>query len=323
MDSVIKFLRNWTLPCTMVFGATCYLIWHFLLPVSTQWRANAADIVAVVQPILIFTMLFISFCKIDIRDLRWKRWHFYGLAFQIFVFMLTGGLVYLYPDGAYRISLESAMICFICPTATAAAVLTQKLGGNGATLVSYTMFINLVTTVAVSAIVPILNPESGITFWVAFFKIMAKVFPMLICPFFLAVLVRYTMPNFHNRVISTRNLAFYIWAVSLSIAIAVTVRYAVSAENLTVATVIGIGLASLIACIAQFAFGKLFGRKYDDEISGGQALGQKNTVFAIWVEYTFFSPITSIAGGFYSIWHNVFNSWQLYRKNKENEKNGK
>lgn len=73
MDSVIKFLRNWTLPCAMVFGATCYLIWHFLLPVSTQWRANAADIVAVVQPILIFTMLFISFCKIDIRDLRWKR----------------------------------------------------------------------------------------------------------------------------------------------------------------------------------------------------------------------------------------------------------
>lgn len=240
MDSVIKFLRNWTLPCAMVFGATCYLIWHFLLPVSTQWRANAADIVAVVQPILIFTMLFISFCKIDIRDLRWKRWHFYGLAFQILIFVLTGFLVYLFPDSVYRIRWESAMICFICPTATAAAVLTQKLGGNGATLVSYTMFINLVTTVAVSAIVPILNPESGITFWVAFFKIMAKVFPMLICPFFLAVLVRYTMPKFHNRVISTRNLAFYIWAVSLSIAIAVTVRYAVLAENLTVATVIGI-----------------------------------------------------------------------------------
>jgi len=67
----------------------------------------------------------------------------------------------------------------------------------------------------------------------------------------------------------------------------------------------------------------LFGRKFDDEISGGQALGQKNTVFAIWVGYTFFTPITSIAGGFYSIWHNVFNSWQLYRKNKENGMIGK
>ncbi len=306
----------------MMFGATCYLVWHYLLPVSTEWRTNATDIVHIVQPVLIFTMLFISFCKINIRDLCWQRWHFYGLAFQIMLFVVLGGLVCFYPECSFRITFESAMICFICPTATAAAVLTQKLGGNGATLVSYTMFINLVTTVAISAIVPILNPESGITFWVAFFRIMAKVFPMLICPFFLAVLVRQFLPAFHKVVISTKDLAFYIWAVSLSIAIAVTVRYAVLATDLTVATVVGIGTASLIACVSQFAFGKLFGRKFNDEISGGQALGQKNTVFAIWVGYTFFTPITSIAGGFYSIWHNVFNSWQLYRKNKEKEMMG-
>lgn len=318
MNPVLKFLRDWTLPCAMVLGAACYLIWHFLLPVSTEMRADAAEIVAVVQPVLIFSMLFISFCKIDIRDLRWRKWHFYGLAFQIIVFLVVGLLVYLYPDSEYRVTLESAMICFICPTATAAAVLTQKLGGNAATLVSYTMFINLVTTVAISTIVPILNPEGGITFWMAFFKIMAKVFPMLICPFFLAVLVRNFVPKFHKLVISTKDLAFYIWAVALSLAIAVTVRYIVSATDLTFTTVVGIALASLIACISQFALGKLFGRKFDDEISGGQALGQKNTVFAIWVGYTFFSPLSSVAGGFYSIWHNVFNSWQLYKKNKGN-----
>ncbi len=318
MNPVLKFLRDWTLPCAMVLGAACYLIWHFLLPVSTEMRADAAEIVAVVQPVLIFSMLFISFCKIDIRDLRWRKWHFYGLAFQIIVFLVVGLLVYLYPDSEYRVTMESAMICFICPTATAAAVLTQKLGGNAATLVSYTMFINLVTTVAISTIVPILNPEGGITFWMAFFKIMAKVFPMLICPFFLAVLVRNFVPKFHKLVISTKDLAFYIWAVALSLAIAVTVRYIVSATDLTFTTVVGIALASLIACISQFALGKLFGRKFDDEISGGQALGQKNTVFAIWVGYTFFSPLSSVAGGFYSIWHNVFNSWQLYKKNKGN-----
>lgn len=319
MNPVLKFFRDWTLPCAMVLGAACYLIWHFLLPVSTEMRTDAAEIVAIVQPVLIFSMLFISFCKINIRDLRWRKWHFYGLAFQIMIFVMTGLLVYLYPDSEYRVTLESAMICFICPTATAAAVLTQKLGGNAATLVSYTMFINLVTTVAISTIVPILNPESGITFWVAFFKIMAKVFPMLICPFFLAVLVRYTMPKFHKLVISTKDLAFYIWAVALSLAIAVTVRYIVSATDLTFTTVVGIALASLIACVSQFALGKLFGKKFDDEISGGQALGQKNTVFAIWVGYTFFSPLSSIAGGFYSIWHNVFNSWQLYKKNKNGQ----
>ncbi len=25
-------------------------------------------------------------------------------------------------------------------------------------------------------------------------------------------------------------------------------------------------------------------------------------------------PVVSVAGGFYTIWHNAFNSWQLYRR---------
>ena len=54
-------------------------------------------------------------------------------------------------------------------------------------------------------------------------------------------------------------------------------------------------------------------------LTAGQALGQKNTVFAIWMGYTFMDPVTSVAGGFYSIWHNCFNTWQLYRRRKELE----
>ena len=35
--------------------------------------------------------------------------------------------------------------------------------------------------------------------------------------------------------------------------------------------------------------------------------------------YTFFTPITAVAGGFYSIWHNVINSYQLYQHRKQEE----
>ncbi|MCR5570780.1 MAG: transporter, partial [Bacteroidales bacterium] len=58
---------------------------------------------------------------------------------------------------------------------------------------------------------------------------------------------------------------------------------------------------------------------YGCRISAGQALGQKNTVFEIWMGYTFMDPVTSVAGGFYSIWHNCFNTWQLYRRRKSLE----
>lgn len=57
--------------------------------------------------------------------------------------------------------------------------------------------------------------------------------------------------------------------------------------------------------------------EYNERITAGQSLGQKNTVFGIWMGYTFLDPVTSLAGGFYSIWHNCFNTWQLRRKEKE------
>ena len=60
----------------------------------------------------------------------------------------------------------------------------------------------------------------------------------------------------------------------------------------------------------------MIGARSRCKVSAGQALGQKNTVFAIWLGYTFFTPVVSVAGGFYSIWHNCYNSWQLYRKRK-------
>ena len=57
--------------------------------------------------------------------------------------------------------------------------------------------------------------------------------------------------------------------------------------------------------------------KYDETIAGTQTLGQKNTVFAIWMGATFMNPVTATAGGFYSVWHNLFNSYQMYKARKE------
>ena len=71
-------------------------------------------------------------------------------------------------------------------------------------------------------------------------------------------------------------------------------------------------------CLAQFALGRRVGARFADKVSGGQSLGQKNTVFAIWMGYTFMTPETAIVGGMYSIWHNLYNSWQLARAEKNN-----
>jgi BASS family bile acid:Na+ symporter len=220
-------------------------------------------------------------------------------------------------DETSRVFLQSTMLCFLCPTATAAAVVTAKLGGNVGSLTAYTMLINLMAAVLISAFVPLVNPAGELSFGLSFWMIIKKVFPLLIFPLFLALIIRRISPTLLRWLTSIPDLPFYLWLVSLSLAIAVTTRILVHARVSWLLCLL-ILTGSLVACIMQFAVGRLVGRHYDEAVTAGQACGQKNTVLAIWVGYTFLDPLTSVAGGFYTIWHNVFNAWQLYQKNKPN-----
>lgn len=311
---IIEFAKKWTLPIAMGTGIAVYLIYDSIPALSPAgpFLEKAAD---TVQPVLIFIMLFLSFCRISPRGLRPRKWHLKMLLFQCGTFVALAVPLALLPDFEGREVAESAMLCVICPTATAAAVVTGKLGGDMSGVTTYTVLINIAAGMLIPAFIPLVHPVEGISFFTAFSMIMARVFPLLICPCLLAWSVRYLMPHFHRWILRFGDLAFYIWGVSLSIAIAVTTRSIVHnpASFLTEA---GIAAVSLACCILQFQAGKSIGRKYNAATTAGQALGQKNTVLAIWIGYTFMTPVTSVAGGFYCIWHNAYNSWQLYRKGK-------
>ena len=160
--------------------------------------------------------------------------------------------------------------------------------------------------------------DADIAFANAFALILGKVFPLLLCPFIAAILVRYLLPHIHQILLKYGGISFYLWAVALALAIAVTTKSIVHSE-VSVWYQSALALIALACCGLQFYIGKRIGKRYDDTISAGQSLGQKNTVFAIWMGYTFFTPVTAVAGGFYSVWHNIVNSWQLYRQRKREE----
>lgn len=304
------------LAVSIVIGALMYLVFLWI-PALAPFEDATLALVKTIQPAFIFAMLFITFCKVDPHDLHLRAWHYWHLLIQAGLFVILALPLIFLPEAVstYRPVIESAMLCLICPTATAAAVVTGKLGGNMAALTTYTILINLVVAVTIPAVVPLVNPDSTLGFWTSFYLIMGKVFPLLICPFFLALLVRYLSPKLLHIVTSVKDLAFYLWAISLALAIMVSVK-SLCATTASTAVLCGIGVVSLVSCVLQFGFGRFVGHRHDDAISAGQALGQKNTVFLIWCGYTFFDPVTSIAGGFYSIWHNLWNSYQIARKTK-------
>lgn len=309
-----KFLRDWALIVSMIVGASSYLAYH-ALPVLHFAGPVLAEVVTRLQPVLLFVMLFLSFCKIEPHQMRPHRWMFWLLVLQGGLFVLLALLLAFVPNLPMRHGVEAFMLCIICPTATACAVITGKLGGNMAGVVTYTVLINLLVSVLVPLMVPIVHPVEGLSFYSAFLKILVKVFPLLIAPCMLAWVVRYLLPSFHAMLVKWTELPFYIWAFSLSLAILMSTR-AIVQNTAGAAVLVEILVGSLLACVFQFWAGKTIGARSKCRISAGQALGQKNTVFGIWMGYTFFTPVVSVAGGFYSIWHNCYNSWQLYRKRK-------
>lgn len=314
-QKVVDFLKAWTLPISMVSGFMGYVVYtnlHFLDSTHQEVRT----LVEFIQPVLIFLMLFITFCKVNPRQLRLKKWHLWLMLVQTSFFGLLSLLLIYFPSTSMRVIIESAMLCMITPTATAASVITDKLGGNPASITTYTIIANLVAAVAAPLIFPAIHPMEGQTFAGSFSLILAKVFPLLICPFFAAIFVQRYMPKLLSQILKIKDLAFYLWAVALALAIAVTTRTLFHSQT-PILIEAGIAGVSLTSCLLQFFLGRIIGKRYGEKITGGQALGQKSTVLAIWMGYTFLSPITALAGGFYSVWHNVVNSWQLYNHKKE------
>ena len=312
-----KFLKDWALIVGMAAGASAYLI-YAAIPAIHVAGPFLESFVKHLQPVLIFAMLFLSFCKIEPRQMRLHGWMLKVLALQCTIFIALALLLAFVPDLPLRGGVEAFMLCVICPTATACAVVTGKLGGNMAGVVTYTVMINIAVAILVPLFVPLIHPSGDVSFFAAFTRILLKVFPLLILPALCAWTVRWLFPKLHSWLLGFPNLSFYIWAVSLSLAILMSTRAIV--HNTSGAVVIlEMFVASLLACILQFWAGRAIGRRSACPISAGQAFGQKNTVFGMWMGYTFFTPVTSVAEGFYSIWHNCYNTWQMHRMRKNKQ----
>lgn len=306
---LLRFLRTWMLAFALLLGVGLYFGW-MALPFGPAYEREALAAVKLVQPWLIFTMLFVTFCKIDPRKLRLRRWHVGHLLFQALAFLVLAALLLIFPAWSGRAVIEGAMLCLICPTATSCAVITGKLGGDIEGVTTYTMLINLLAALLIPVVVSIVAPHGHLGFVFSFVRIIGRVFPMLICPFLAAWAVRAWLPTVHARLLRLKDFAFYLWAVCLTLAITSS-THALVHTDASPTVLAGIALGALGCCTVQFAWGRRVGRHIGEPIAPSQALGQKNTVFAIWAGYTFFDPVSSIAGGFYSIFHNVWNSYQL------------
>jgi len=309
-----KLIREWMLPAAIVLGISLYMIYHFSpsLHVYGKWLHPLAS---EGQRLIVALLLFFQFVKTSPHDLKLSSWHLKALALQVGSFLACAGIVLLLEPGTPRMLLECAMLCLICPTASAAGVITDRLGGNLASTVTYLVMINVAATFLIPLVIPVVNPSAQMGFWHYVGHIALKVFPVLILPGLLAWLIRYTTHRLQRALMRWASNSFYIWGVGLTLALVLATR-ALLLSGLDLWSIAGIVVVSVVACFFQFWAGHRFHRKKVESLTAGQALGQKNTGFLIWLGYNYMTPVTSVAGGLYAIWQNLYNSWELYQKER-------
>lgn len=316
---VIRFVKDWTLPVAMGMGAALYLVFAFT-PQLDGVAMVMGPFFATILPLFMFLILFVTFCKVDFRQLRPVAWHGWVLLFQVvFVGIIMAViLVPPYPRTAappHLVLMEALLMCIISPCATAAAVVTQKLGGSLEQTTTYTFLSNFLTVLLAPVCFPLIEKGADITFWAAFTKILHEVFLVLVMPMLLAYVVKHHAKRLHRRIVGVRDLSYYLWACSLMIVTGTTVKNIVHAQ-VSVWLLTAIALLGLVVCIVQFAVGRFIGHYFDHTQEAGQALGQKNTAFAIWLSSAYLNPLSSVGPGCYILWQNIVNSVEIWQQRR-------
>ena len=319
MRSLIEFLKNWTLPCAIVSGTVIYLIFYWVPALDSvgNWLSPFFD---TILPLFMSLILFTTFLRVDFHKMRPAMWHLWVTVFQLlFVVLLVGLIIGFDMKGKDLILMEGILTCVICPGASAAPVVTGKLGGDLETMTSYVFLSNIVTVVAVPVVFPLIDHSVDINFWAAFAMILYKVFLVLVLPLLAAYLVKHYLPRVQQRLVAIQDLSFYMWGISLTIVTGCTVKNIIN-SGAPIVFLVTIAVVSLLICLAQFAVGRYIGHFFGTVIESGQGLGQKNTAFAVWIAYTYLSPLSVAGPGCYILWQNAINSLEIWHHRKQQEK---
>ncbi|MFR9620585.1 MAG: transporter [Rikenellaceae bacterium] len=261
-----------------------------------------------IAPALIFLMLFVTFCKVHLRDLRFTKLQLWLILFQLIAAPASYYLFLPFGD----LMAQGAMICFLAPIAMGAVAIGALLGANISTLASYSLVCNL----TMAFIAPYYLDMFG-NGECTFAQILSRVVPLLLSPLIAAQLLKRLWAAAARWISDHSQMSFYMWLFSMFITLSRTTNYIVETRaDIALSTGMGLALVALIACLAQYAAGRVIGNKCGDKVAGAQSLGQKNTVLAVWLAQTFLFPVSSIAPTAYIIWQNLVNSYQIYRHDR-------
>lgn len=298
--------RSLILPLAVLFGFLCH-----------QWCTT----LVVFVPYLIFTILLLNFTAVEIRKLRLL--HMTGMNIALLLFQIVvslGGYLLTKVLGGDEIIAQGILIAIICPVAASSVVISCYLGANRETVTAHVILGNLMVAIVAPIFFSFIGVQQQMPFLESFWLILKRVSPIIAFPFFLALGLQMWIPAANAFINRFKGYSLYIWALALAITLGQTINFIFVHGGDNRQSIIILGIVSVLICAVQFGVGKLIGHKYGDTVAGGQMLGQKNSALGIWMANIYLFPLASVSIALYSIWQNLFNSWQMYMYEKKHKK---
>ena len=306
------------MPC----GAAAVFLRRLILP-NPATRRTAAILLAIVLGALlpqahvltwtvrwlIIGQLFVVFLQTRLSRSSLRRSHLVLLAVNIAMGFAAWGLGWM--AGGRDVAL-AAFFAGITPTASAAPVIMSFLNGQ----VDYVVAAFLLSNVVVAVLLPFVLPfVLGRATPASFAQIAGSIGLVVFAPMAAAAVVRRIHPRAAAWPAQLRNVAFACWIVMMFLVTANASDFIRRQSGVPPGVVLRIAAVTAFVSVVNFALGWLIGgRRFHREAS--QSLGQKNTVFTIYLALTYASPLAALGPTFYVIWHNVWNSWQLHRADR-------
>ncbi len=291
--------RQYVLPAAIVLGLLLHSVCALLAPMV---------------PFLIFTILFLTFSAVDLRQLRLQKIDLWLMAYQVVVAtVLYMGITWA---GGGKVLAEGIMMGALTPVAASSTVVACMLGANRQTMTGYSVIGNLFTAIVAPVFFTLIGDHPEQSLGTAYLLMLGKIGSTLALPFFLALALQLLLPKVNQAVARYTSWSFYVWAVALLLTIGQTIHFIFNHGSGNWHIIGILGGAAMIICIAQFRLGRQLGKHYGDPVSGAQLLAQKNSAMGIWMCGVFLTPLSSVFMAFYSVFQNLYNAWQLatYKK---------
>jgi BASS family bile acid:Na+ symporter len=290
--------RSLVLPVAIVAG----LFFH-------HWLAMMRPVV----PFLLFFILFLNFSAVEIRKLRLSPMHGWMLLFQAVVSL--GGYLALRPFD--ELLAQGVLIGVLCPVAAAVVVVACMLGADRATITTYSLVGNFGIALLAPIYFSFIGTNVDMPFGESCLLVFSHIGPTIVLPLVIVIVLQLIAPKANTFISKYKGWSFYLWAMALMITIGQTIDFIFVHGKGNWRSIIWLSVASLVGCAVQFGVGHLIGRRYGDRIAGGQGLGQRNTALAIWMAGMYLQPLAAIFPAAYSVWQNLYNSFQLWQHDRQ------